>query len=239
MSQMSKICKGKCKQLLTLDKYPFRKDTCKHRGECRVCINERQRKLHQSDHRQAAKKRYRESEEGQTSKEKYNKSKKCKLTLKTYRQTDIYKDYQKKHRQTGVYKEKMKRRQKRRDKDPKYKKLQNLRKRLRNCIFNEKVRDSTYMKLVGCTRKELKDHIESQFRGSMTWENHGCGDDSWQIDHIYPCKEFDLSKDEDVKKCNHWSNLQPLWKKENEEKADDIPENFYWEEEKWVYKIEQ
>ena len=45
----------------------------------------------------------------------------------------------------------------------------------------------------------------------MTWENRSL----WHIDHIKPCISFDLTKEEEQKKCFHWSNLQPLWAKEN------------------------
>ena len=37
---------------------------------------------------------------------------------------------------------------------------------------------------VGCSYKELLDHLESQFDEGMTWENHGRGDGIWHIDHI-------------------------------------------------------
>ena len=43
----------------------------------------------------------------------------------------------------------------------------------------------------------------------MTWENHGI---IWEIDHIKPCVSFDLSLEEEQKKCFHYINLQPLFK---------------------------
>lgn len=34
-------------------------------------------------------------------------------------------------------------------------------------------------------------------------------------DHIKPCVSFDLTREEEQKKCFHYLNLQPLWAKEN------------------------
>jgi hypothetical protein len=45
----------------------------------------------------------------------------------------------------------------------------------------------------------------------MTWENHG----KWHIDHIKPCASFDLSIPEQQKLCFNFSNLQPLWQRDN------------------------
>ena len=36
-----------------------------------------------------------------------------------------------------------------------------------------------------------------------------------QIDHIIPCKTFDMSDPEQQRKCFHYTNLQPLWQYEN------------------------
>jgi hypothetical protein len=69
------------------------------------------------------------------------------------------------------------------------------------------------MELIGCSIKELKEHLEKQFKPGMTWNNHGLY--CWHIDHIIPCCNFDLTKIEEQKKCFHYTNLQPLWAKEN------------------------
>jgi hypothetical protein len=55
-------------------------------------------------------------------------------------------------------------------------------------------------------------HLESLFVPGMTWANHGS---AWHIDHIHPCSEFDFTDPEQVRTCFHWSNLQPLWAKDN------------------------
>lgn len=61
---------------------------------------------------------------------------------------------------------------------------------------------------LGCTPLELKSYLESKFLPTMSWENHGS---LWHIDHIIPCAHFDLTKEEDQKKCFHYTNLQPLF----------------------------
>lgn len=67
--------------------------------------------------------------------------------------------------------------------------------------------------LLGCNWRTAREHIESLWEEGMTWENHGLY--GWHIDHIIPCAAFDLTKEEEQKKCFHYTNLQPLWAKEN------------------------
>ncbi len=76
--------------------------------------------------------------------------------------------------------------------------------------------------LLGCTIKELKNHIESQFTKGMSWDNHGRGDKGkkeWHIDHIKPCALFDLRKKSEQLKCFNFKNLQPLWAEDNLRKS--------------------
>jgi hypothetical protein len=83
---------------------------------------------------------------------------------------------------------------------------------LRNEIYNAVKKSKKIYKMkevLGCTLDFLKQHIESQFTEGMTWENHGRF--GWHIDHVLPCKSFDLSDSEQQKRCFNWSNLQPLW----------------------------
>jgi hypothetical protein len=73
------------------------------------------------------------------------------------------------------------------------------------------------LKLLGCSVDECKQHLESQFKPEMNWENHG---EIWDIDHIIPCSKFDLTDIEQQKQCFHYTNLQPLFK------TSDIAQNF-------------
>ena len=86
-----------------------------------------------------------------------------------------------------------------------------LRARLR-IILKSKGKSQAAMQFVGCTLAQLKAHLEAQFKGCMSWDNHGT---AWHIDHIVPCAYFDLSTPRGKVECFHYTNLRPLWKKEN------------------------
>lgn len=72
--------------------------------------------------------------------------------------------------------------------------------------------------LIGITILDLKKHLEKQFKEGMTWDNHG----KWHIDHRVPLNSFDLTNPEEQKKAFHYTNLQPLWAKENLSKGSRI-----------------
>jgi hypothetical protein len=66
---------------------------------------------------------------------------------------------------------------------------------------------------IGCSLEELRVHLESQFKKGMTWENRGRL--GWHIDHIIPCSSFDHSDEKQVLQCWHFTNLRPMWWREN------------------------
>jgi hypothetical protein len=65
--------------------------------------------------------------------------------------------------------------------------------------------------LLGCTVDELKIHLEAQFAEGMNWDRFG----EIHIDHKTPCISFDLTNKEEQRRCFHFSNLQPLWARDN------------------------
>ena len=67
--------------------------------------------------------------------------------------------------------------------------------------------------LLGCSMKEFVSHMESQFSEGMSWDNYGRY--GWHIDHIKPCASFNLADPLQQKECFHYTNLQPLWCKDN------------------------
>lgn len=75
------------------------------------------------------------------------------------------------------------------------------------------IKKESALKLLGCDVDFFKKYIESQFQEGMTWENYA--HDTWHIDHIKSCYTFDLTKLEEQEKCFHFSNMRPLWSKDN------------------------
>jgi hypothetical protein len=73
----------------------------------------------------------------------------------------------------------------------------------------------SYLKKLGYTLQELKQHLEDQFQPGMSWDNYG--KHGWHIDHRIPDSWFNYSSihDEDFKKSWALSNLQPKWAKDN------------------------
>ena len=95
--------------------------------------------------------------------------------------------------------------------------LRSLRMRLRNAIIKGHKSANTLV-LLGCTAEEFKKHIESLWQEGMSWDNYGYY--GWHIDHKRPCSSFNLVDPEQQKICFHWTNMQPLWAKENLKKGD-------------------
>jgi len=94
-----------------------------------------------------------------------------------------------------------------------------LRSRIRQAIKHG-YKSANTLELIGCSIEELKQHLEKLFKEGMTWENWSFY--GWHIDHIIPCSSFNLLLEEEQKKCFHYTNLQPLWMKENLEKGKKI-----------------
>jgi len=67
------------------------------------------------------------------------------------------------------------------------------------------------VKDLGCSIEQFKKHLEDQFQIGMTWDNYG----KWEIDHIIPLASVDLTNAETFAKVVHFTNMRPLWKKDN------------------------
>lgn len=103
----------------------------------------------------------------------------------------------------------------RRKSDPAFRAAGNLRSRIGMALRYQAVKrqHSQTRDLLGCSFDELKVYLESLFSEGMTWENYGRT--GWHIDHIIPLSSFDLSNESELRKAVHFSNLQPLWAKDN------------------------
>jgi hypothetical protein len=92
-----------------------------------------------------------------------------------------------------------------------------LSKRVRNALNAVYVKKVARTKnLVGCEISFLRQYIANKFKKGMSWDNYG----EWEIDHIRPCSSYNLKDPEHQLECFNYSNLQPLWKKENRKKSD-------------------
>lgn len=142
--------------------------------------------------------------------EKYNKSKSQWDKLRNDCKDCLVK-YRKKNRRK-IQDNMNKYEKKRKKEDPEFKLIKTLRSRLGNAMKRKNTEKSkSTLELTGCNLSFLKGYLESKFEEGMTWENHG----KWHVDHIKPCCSFDFSKEEEQKKCFHYTNLQPLWAEEN------------------------
>ncbi len=88
-----------------------------------------------------------------------------------------------------------------------------LRSRLSRLFKKGTTKYSTLSSILGCTWENLRIYLESKFQEGMNWNNYGVH--GWHIDHIKPCSSFDLADPEQQKICFHYTNLQPLWAKDN------------------------
>ena len=100
----------------------------------------------------------------------------------------------------------------RRQLDSEFKLTDNIRRRINHFLktVNTPKKGSTF-DIVGCTPQFLKEHLEMNFKEGMTWENYGLY--GWHIDHIIPLSS--AQNEGEIYELCHYTNLQPLWAKEN------------------------
>lgn len=75
-----------------------------------------------------------------------------------------------------------------------------------------------YSHIIGCSERQLATHLEGLFEKNMTFHNHG----EWEVDHIFPVSKCDINDADSIRKCFHYTNLQPLWKIDNRMKSNKI-----------------
>jgi len=189
-----------------------RSTTKEYRDNNRDVINKRARDSYHGEHRENvlenSKIRYKENKDllNSKSKENYNKKKE-------------YYQLKARERQKRNREQINEQRRERKEKDPNFRIVGNLRSRVSAAIKNQGgVKAFKTIELLGTTVDHTRDHLESQFVEGMSWSNYG----EWHIDHIVPCAAFDLTDIEQQKKCFHYTNLQPLWAKDNISKGDKV-----------------
>lgn len=76
----------------------------------------------------------------------------------------------------------------------------------------------SFEKLLGWSISELREHLERQFTGNLSWKNYGS---LWEIDHIVPLVSFKFKAADDPDFIAAWSlaNLRPLLCTKNRSKG--------------------
>jgi len=88
-------------------------------------------------------------------------------------------------------------------------------------------KDTKTEALLGCSFENLKNHIESLFSEGMTWDNYGCENGKWVVDHIKPICSFNLMNENDKFACFNYKNLRPLWHVDNMSKIKEDKKNSF------------
>jgi hypothetical protein len=145
--------------------------------------------------------------------------------MKNYSKTNNLKNREKLNNKLKIWrnnnKEKLleqtrKKRKEKYDTDINFKLKHLLRARINKIInFN---RNKSSQEIIGCDIEYFKTYLELQFKEGMNWGNYGYY--GWHIDHIIPLSSA-INNDEIYKLC-HYTNLQPLWSKDNLKKSNKI-----------------
>jgi len=82
--------------------------------------------------------------------------------------------------------------------------------RIRSRIYNALRHDRKVGSAVGdlgCSLEFFKNHIAEQFTNGMSWDNYGT---MWELDHIMPLANYQLSDRATFRRLVHYTNYQPL-----------------------------
>lgn len=127
-------------------------------------------------------------------------------------------EYQKEYRSKPAFKESRRNYEKQKRQSCNVFRIKNnLRKRIGSFLKGAKKSKSTQI-LLGCSYQDFIVYIEQKFIDGMSWENYGLY--GWHIDHVIPLSS--AQDQEELEKLCHYTNLQPLWAKDNLVKGDKI-----------------
>jgi hypothetical protein len=106
----------------------------------------------------------------------------------------------------------------RKERDPLYKLISNFRTAIYTVLKESNVdKYGHYFDILQYTPEQLINHLELQFKDTMSWDNYG----EWHVDHKLPITHFNISEmgDEEFMRCWSLDNLQPMWGIENIRKS--------------------
>lgn len=223
------LCKS-CKQNKNEKYFPYDKSSGSYRKYCKSCRNAKIRQDRQNNpekFRKYDRQRYANNKEKISNQRKkyYSRNKKKVLSRrKKYVENNKEQVYESNRRWREENKKYVKKKMAeyvkiRRKNDIQFKISISLRQRI-NKAMNGNYKSGSAIRDLGCAIPYLKLHLEKKFQPGMTWDNYGR--DGWHIDHIIPLANFDLTDREQIKQACHYTNLQPLWAKDNIIKGDKI-----------------
>lgn len=112
--------------------------------------------------------------------------------------------------------------------DPIYKEKRDIGRKIAQSLSKRNwVKGFTAIEYLGIDRGGFIKHLESLFRGGMSWSNRN----EWEIDHVIPTSFAETS--DEIKILWHHLNLQPLWCWENNRKSNSLN----WREQEWTKEL--
>jgi hypothetical protein len=207
----TKIC-SKCKEDKNICEFSKRKDRKSgYRSECKLCGKITLKNYYNNNRNDILIKKqkfYENNKESELNRRKKNYAENRDrelLRMKKYNQEnkEYFKEYDKKHRKTYE--------NNRLKIDPIFKLSKNLRRRITLFLKTKNLsKNNTTFDIIGCSPEYLKEHLENQFTEGMSWNLMG---KHIHIDHIIPLSSS--NNEEEIYKLCHYTNLQPLWSKDN------------------------
>jgi len=222
---MGKVC-SKCKIEKDICEFYFRKERGVTESQCKKCRLAKhktyweEKKIIDPDYDK--KKREKRQQDKPNELKEYRKKwySKNKQYWKDYRSKNIdkQKEYSKNYyleNKNVINQYTNKWRQNKTNNDPIFRLINSCRSAVNRYLKNKK--DNT-MDIIGCSPEFLKEHLEKQFKGGMSWDNHSKY--GWHIDHIIPLSS--AKTEEEICELCHYTNLQPLWAVDNLKKKNYI-----------------
>lgn len=137
---------------------------------------------------------------------------------------DYLNDYHQKWREKNIDRHRENKRNYERNRkasDPIYKLISNFRTAIYQVLKESNVeKNKHYFDVLQYTPESLMEHLESQFKDNMNWDNYG----EWHVDHKLPITSFNIQEmgDEEFMRCWSLENLQPMWGTDNISKSNKI-----------------
>ena len=184
-----------------------------HCNDCRKIESSEYQKRNPEKRKETIKKYYENNKEKIKEKDKIrlleNPEKIRTIKLKSYHKNKTKDEQIDRRRKYRKYKRKT---------DVKYRLADVVRQRIKDYIrINNITKKNKTFDIVGCSPEFLKEYLEKQFTEGMSWELMG---QHIHIDHIIPLST--ATTEEEVYKLCHYTNLQPLWAKDNLKKGNKI-----------------